>query len=738
MSPTDINKRREIIYSYIEKKQLKSAIENVKQLTDIQQNWSVSEKLTELETNYKFMLHYLVEGKGDPQQDKIYDKLFRDIYILTDEAAESLLMQESSSVFYEKLRVQNVREAVTLDDYIDILIKHADTATFLDLLEEGEEKATRVRKNSLAHENTLRDLFYYVFTSPLANNDFIESLNRFIDDGVIPVNDKCIIISALTLNIFERFDAAKILFLLDVCRSPQQEIAARAIIGIIPIFQIYRERCQLYPDCGNRVKLLSDDTHFNRMFMRTITGYIQAHETEKITKRLNEEIIPEMMKLSPMIGKKIKLDEWLGESGLDDKNPEWQKILDESGLTDKLQEFSDLQMEGADVFHSTFSNLKNYPFFNELSNWFLPFDTQHSSVRGVFSEDRESSSIIASMFETSLICNSDKYSFCFSIMMMPEEYRNMMIGQLGTEGDELKKMQEEELTLNPNQKEESIIKQYIQDLYRFFKLHPRSSNFKDIFNLSLNFHEIEEFNPIVLQPRNLEQVALYYFEKNNFKEASGAYKLLSDKVQPKSEYWQKMGYCKQMMSDIKGALDDYLHAELIEDNNSWLLNRIAHCYRVLKKPETALEYYRRLEQFRPDDLNVQLNIGHCYLELKQYDAALNYYFKVELLDSNNTRAWRSIAWCAFLSNKFDVAQNYYSRILENKPNTHDFLNAGHVELCLANNNRAVEFYKLSQNASGNFDVFTSILEDDIAVLKEAGVDTKILPIIVDKIRYDVE
>ncbi len=738
MSPTDINKRREIIYSYIEKKQLKSAIENVKQLTDIQQNWSVSEKLTELETNYKFMLHYLVEGKGDPQQDKIYDKLFRDIYILTDEAAESLLMQESSSVFYEKLRVQNVREAVTLDDYIDILIKHADTATFLDLLEEGEEKATRVRKNSLAHENTLRDLFYYVFTSPLANNDFIESLNRFIDDGVIPVNDKCMIISALTLNIFERFDAAKILFLLDVCRSPQQEIAARAIIGIIPIFQIYRERCQLYPDCGNRVKLLSDDTHFNRMFMRTITGYIQAHETEKITKRLNEEIIPEMMKLSPMIGKKIKLDEWLGESGLDDKNPEWQKILDESGLTDKLQEFSDLQMEGADVFHSTFSNLKNYPFFNELSNWFLPFDTQHSSVRGVFSEDRESSSIIASMFETSLICNSDKYSFCFSIMMMPVEYRNMMIGQLGTEGDELKKMQEEELTLNPNQKEESIIKQYIQDLYRFFKLHPRSSNFKDIFNLSLNFHEIEEFNPIVLQPRNLEQVALYYFEKNNFKEASGAYKLLSDKVQPKSEYWQKMGYCKQMMSDIKGALDDYLHAELIEDNNSWLLNRIAHCYRVLKKPETALEYYRRLEQFSPDDLNVQLNIGHCYLELKQYDAALNYYFKVELLDSNNTRAWRSIAWCAFLSNKFDVAQNYYSRILENKPNTHDFLNAGHVELCLANNNRAVEFYKLSQNASGNFDVFTSILEDDIAVLKEAGVDTKILPIIVDKIRYDVE
>ena len=738
MNPTDINKKRKLIYSYLEKKQLKSAIESVKELIELLHNWSLSEKLTELETNYKFMLHYLVEGKGDPQQDKIYNKLFRDTYIITDDAAESLLLQDSNTLFFEKLRFQNVRETLTLDDYRDVLRKQADTIKFLDLLENGEEKNARLKKNSIEHENTLRDLFYYLYTSPRANNDFIESLKVFIDDVVIPEHDKCMVISALTLNIFERFDASKILFLLDVCLRPQKEIVARAIIGIIPIFQIYRRRCQLYSEFSNRLKLLSDNVQFNRMFIKAITGYIQAHETEKITKRLNEEIIPEMMNLSPMIGKKIKLDEWMGESGLDEKNPEWQKILDDSGLTDKLQEFSDLQMEGADVFHSTFSNLKKYPFFNELSNWFLPFDAQHSSVSSIFSGELESSTMIQSMFESSLICNSDKYSFCFSIMLMPEEYRNMMIGQLGAEGDELKKLQMDEMNLNPNQKEDSIIKQYIQDLYRFFKLHPRSHNFNDIFNLPLNFLEIEEFHPIVLQPRFLEQIALYYFEKNNFREASEAYKILSGLVQPKSEFWQKMGYCKQMMADIKGALNDYLHADLIEENNTWVLNRIASCYRILKEPKTALEYYRRLEQFRPDDLNIQLNIGHCYLELKQYEEALNYYFKVELLNSNNTRAWRSIAWCAFLSSKFDVAQNYYTRIIDNKPNAHDYLNAGHVEICLSNNVKAVEFYKLSQSIAGSIDVFNSMLEDDMDELKEAGVDINILPIIVDKMLYAIE
>jgi len=54
-----------------------------------------------------------------------------------------------------------------------------------------------------------------------------------------------------------------------------------------------------------------------------------------------------MMKLSPMIGKKIKLDEWMGATGFEEKNPEWQKIIDESGLSDKLQELSELQMEGS-------------------------------------------------------------------------------------------------------------------------------------------------------------------------------------------------------------------------------------------------------------------------------------------------------------------------------------------------------------------------------------------------------
>ncbi|WP_298650829.1 hypothetical protein [uncultured Proteiniphilum sp.] len=737
MDPSDIKKKLAAIHSYIEQKQLKDALDGIKELSALQQSWAVSEKISELTTNYQFMLHYLIEGKKDPEQKCIYNKLIRDIYTVAEDAAEHLLLQESSSIFFDKMRLMSVRTPISVEEYRTIITKQADTLSFIDLLEEGPEKEARSRQNAIARENTQQDLFYVIFVSPRANDDFIASCRDFMEDRSIPQHDKALFISALMLNILQRFDALKIEFLLDLCQHTEPELAIRAVTGIIPIFQIYNSRLQLYSGCSDRLKLLSDDKAFGRRFIAAIIGFIQAHETEKITKKLTEEIIPEMMKLSPMIGKKIKLDEWMGETGFDEKNPEWQKILDETGLADKLQEFTELQLEGADVFHSTFSNLKSYPFFQQMSNWFLPFTPQHSNVQQLFTNRAERDSLVEALSGSSLICNSDKYSFCLSIMMMPENYRKMMTSQLGAESDELKKMQTEEEALKPYQKEETMIKQYIQDLYRFFKLFPRRTEFHDIFELPLNYHRLPAFQPVVMQPNHLEKIALYYFEKNNFNEALSAYTLLTGTGSGKSEIWQKIGYCRQMLADMGGALEAYLHADLIEENNTWILQRIAHCYRVLKEPSTALEYYRRLEQFRPDDLNIQLNIGHCHLELKQYEKALNYYFKVELLDNNNTRAWRSIAWCAFLSRKFDVAGKYYSLILEGKPNAHDYLNAGHVELCLGQTKKTVEWYKLSLNKAGSFEAFQSMLAEDEKELKEAGVETAILPIIMDKIRYDI-
>ena len=725
------------ILAFIESYQLKDAFDSLKSWAASLQNWIAAEKISELETNYKYMIHYLVEGNKDPEQQKIYQRLVRDIYLLADDLLEQWQTRNSSSVFFERVRMANVRQPLSIEEYQDIIIRQIDTFSVIGLLPDEDERQTRTRQNTVKQEHTIQDLFNAVFSSSRTNEEQVKAYREFLGHTGIPVPVKCMLISALTMNVLQRFDRRKVELLFDSCIHAESEISLRAIVGIVAVLRQYKNRWKYYPEITGRLSVMADDAVFARRLMTVIIQFIQAHETEKITKKLTEEIIPEMMKLSPMIGKKINLEEWMGESGLDEKNPEWQKILDEAGLTDKLQEFTDMQMGGADVFHSTFSNLKNYPFFNEMSNWFLPFDKQHSSLQPFFSDKPESDSLLSAMLNTSMICNSDKYSFCFSIMVMPGQYRDMMAAQLGAESEELKKMAEEELVLNPYQKEETICKQYVQDLYRFFKLYPRKTDFVDIFAAPLDYHRLKPFLPIVAEAKNLERIALYYFEKNNFQEAGETYLMLAKKGTLTSETWQKIGYCYLMQGKVKEALEAYLKADLMDENNPWVLRRMSHCYRLLKEPESALQHYRRLEQLKPDDLNIQLNIGHCYLELDEYAEALNYYFKVDLLSSDNTRAWRSIAWCAFLSRKFDVAQRYYSQIIENKPNTHDYLNAGHVEFCLSNTKKAVEMYIQAVKSAGSFPIFKSLFDEDLDELREAGIDLEILPVILDKVRYEV-
>lgn len=234
------------------------------------------------------------------------------------------------------------------------------------------------------------------------------------------------------------------------------------------------------------------------------------------------------------------------------------------------------------------------------------------------------------------------------------------------------------------------------------------------------------------------QIANFCFDKNFFSDALPVYQKLVKIHIEDSDIWQKIGYCKQILNDLQGALDAYLQAEVFSPNNSWIIKRIAQTYRSLKDPKHSLEYYQRAAQLNPNNLNLELNIGHCYLELGEYEQALNCYFKVEVLETKSNKAWRPIAWTAFLLRKFDVAEKYYQQILSDKPNAHDFLNAGHVQLCLNNKKTALSHYLNVISKLSGFDQFLKLFEDDKVELISAGIDESFLPLLFDEIRYKLD
>jgi tetratricopeptide (TPR) repeat protein len=735
MVTPDIKKITRKAYSSLEQKRLKDTFDSLVPAFAELQNWQLEEKKNELETTYKFMLRYLTQGVKDPEQHHIYGDLLRSCYKLVDITVNQLNIKYSSGVYYDNKRTNLY--SPTNNSIISLLTSIEDIEgkiSLISLLEDGEEKEDRLPEFKKEIENISDKLFMEIWLNEQLSAEDTKALNCFIDDKTHSYVATCLIISALTLGNQFIFDENKVLLLMQACGNQHENIRQRALIGLLMGLHKYDSRLSIYPQVLHRLEHLAESEGFRENVRDILLQFIMSRETEKITKKIQEEIIPEMMKISPGLRNKIKLDDLMEGSGMEEKNPEWVNIIDESGLGDKLKEFSELQMEGADIMHSSFAHLKAYPFFNKLSNWFIPFFSGNSFISGTKGKKNEELTEI--LVESSLLCNSDKYSLFFSIAQMPEEYKKMMTGQFVAESDAVKELQKEDLP--GSHKQSSVIsKQYIQDLYRFYKIYPKRSDFEDIFKEKSDYIHSKSIGRIISDFESRMVIGEYYFNRNYYEEALQVFNRLIDEGMSSDTIYQKKGFCLQKTGNFEAALDAYLKAELLNGASSWTIKKIAYCYRILKNPGEALVYYRKAGQMSPDNLSIQLNIGHCFLELRDYTEALKCYFEVEYLDKHGERAWRPIAWCSFLTGKYEQAMSYFEKIIEKDAEAQDFLNCGHTRFAMGNISEAIEYYKsafLLYDCS--IDKFNEAFNPDIPELLRAGINPEYIPLALDRMMYE--
>lgn len=720
MTIQEIHKAYYRITGSLDGKELKNAFDFIQSLISGSKEYIFQDKLNELQDTYKYMLRYRVEGMKDPMQDQIYKNLQASTYELADLIKHKALSQDSPLIFYSRRRNMQLRPYPSYEQLHTAL----------------SNQYTSGNRNDFEASNIA--LFNKIWTSnPLSQEESIQ-IKAILEDSALPFTTGCLIVSSLMLGLQAAFDKEKMTLLFDAAALHEDEIKVRALICILITLYTYRKRTGLYPLITNRLASLAENPGFTQA-IRTITlRFILARETEKITKKLQDEIIPEMIKLSPKISNKININDISPEMLGNEMNPEWENVFADSAFGKKMEEFSELQQEGADVMHSTFVHLKNFPFFHELSNWLLPFTAEHSYFGSQFDKNTTEQQMLDSMTLAAFMCNSDKYSLYFSMMQLPAEARKMMMNQFDSQASEMIQQNKEEL-ISKRGKLEIITSQFIQDLYRFFKLYPSHLDFNDIFAMSLDFHNLEILKPYITDEESLTSIAEYYLRKNYFNDALVIFNRLLETKQNSDILFQKIGYCKQMEGDLKGALEAYLRADLLNPDSKWVIRRIAGCYRSLKQPEEALKYYHRYEVLNPDNLSVQISIGHCHLELKNYNEALKCFFKVDYLDSKSHKAWRPIAWCSFLTGKYDQARNYYKKILEHQPNTQDLLNAGHTEWALQNIKGALSHYRNAVRLEDDdFNKFLELFNQDIPDLLIAGIEEADVALMLDELRYTLD
>ena len=689
---------------------LKTAFDLLQGLIFGTQSYVFQNKLNEIQETYQYMLRYFVEGSNDPMQEQIYATICSDTYELSDRIKHNSLMIASPLIYYAIQRNMSIQPTEPDTCIQQILSTH-------DI-------------NHKQYESSIELLFNKIWTTDFLSEKDGSHLRTALKSQTFPDLAKCQIVSALLLGLQASFDKEKMYILFDAAHSDCTEVRVRAMIAICLTIYRYRLRLDFYPGIRERLEILSETPDFIRVLTTIILRFILSRETEKVTHKLQEEIFPEMMKFAHKSQGVILTD--LTELSDEEMNPEWKDIMSNSNLAKKIEEYSELHEEGVDVMHSTFIHLKHFPFFIKISNWFLPFTPKHSELSDKQDIDV---STLESLMQSSLMCNSDKYSLYLSMFQIPESQRNAMMSQLNGQLSEMNEQQTTELKCKKNETE-SITGQYIQDLYRFYKLYPRHVEFDDIFNTALDFHTLPILKPWFSDTETLLHIAELYLRKGYYDNALGIYDQLITNDSIDYMLFQKRGYCKQMTNDINGALEDYLRSEMINPDSKWAIRRIAGCYRTLKQPAKALEYYLQLDRLSPDNISILINIGHCYLEMKNFTEALNYYFKVDYLDPKSQKARRAIAWCSFLTGKYNQAQKYYAQIIENQPQTHDYLNAGHTEWTLRNFKKALEYYTQAiQSESGYINKFVDLFKQDISDLESAGVNLSEIPLLLDWLRY---
>ncbi|PIF05982.1 MAG: hypothetical protein CSA36_03925 [Draconibacterium sp.] len=729
------------ICKHLAERKLKPAFDQLEKLINDSGMLLYMDEWRTLEQNYHYMLQYTLEGIKDPERQKVYRKLIVSVFELADKIYDAIRLKKSPSIEYEKKRIleQNYsdKQAVTLQQ-LESFSKNKDLASLGDDKEEITDKMADELKK---HQQMVIDLFYRCWFTNKTTVTEQALFRQIIHSDMIHVPYRSMLVTALTLSLVRYFDENKFNLLFEAYEHSETEISQRALVGLVINLYKYDKRMPFYSHITSRLKLLNEDSGFRKNLETIIIQFIRSRETEKIQQKIKDEIIPEMIKISPNIQNKINLRDLMDENSGDDKNPEWEELFKDSpGLMDKMEEFSELQMEGADVFIGSFSMLKSFPFFSHIHNWFIPFFTENPDLN--INPNKNQSTIqrfLNTINSAPILCNSDKYSFCFSINNLPVENLDLLAEGMNAEINQFNELQNDEELTDPGRKAGFISNQVIQDLYRFYRLHPRKTDFEDIFSWRFDFHNSLTLGDLLKEDDKMfRNVAEYFFKKGYYEDAAEIFKFML-KQEKNGELYQKLGFCYQKSGNYKKALKAYKRAELFELNPLWNYKKIALCYRNIRKPKKALEYYLLAESMDNEDLNTELNIGHCHLELGQFNEALKYYFKVEYLANDNKKAWRPIGWCSFVTGKKQQALKYFKKLIENDPGKHDLMNMGHVKWSLGNRKEALDCYKKSMG-KGYFseDEFFDVFAEDLHYLLEQGVDIDDVPIMLDQLRYFVE
>lgn len=703
-------------------------------------NWDVTEEVENLWTTYQQMLLFMLNGAKDPQAGKIREEICRKLMFATQRLERLERVKNSANEKYTAAAkslssIPSFEVVVSRIEHNTIEIERAKSD---ELLRESkrEYSLSNLREE---HEQNLLNLFNWTWTSEAWTSADVDQANRIVLSDTISSNDKAVFISAVTLSLLEYIDTVKIIFLLDCYLIDDTQVSQRALVGFIIILHLFFDKISDNNDIKNRLAIYREDQIFIHDCYSTMMQLQLSCTTDSVTSKMRNDILPALMQNQMMKNKDFaNLD--ISELTKNGENPEW---VDDAKFDKKVREMADLQLDGADVYYSSFASLKGYSFFHQMPHWFYPFSSDNPCIPEISSIlNGKMGRIIKLMLNGSPFCNSDKYSLCFTFKQLGSFGEAAIEQQVKQQIDEENMNDLIEDAEQKKLKKTDIRRHYIFDLYRFYHSYPYKIQFFNPFN-SLKQNPITPFSNIWIKnlladsTEELSQYAEFLMRKEFYSTALE----LFDKV-PKNEFeeeyssiWQKIGFCQQKLNKTEEAIKAYTIANNLKPRSKWTLRHLASlCFSNSREAEAAI-HYQELLDIEPENIKFLMNAAEALAKSDQFDDAQSLLFKINYLDSNNMEAKIMLAWNLIVCNQKDKAMKHILDILASNPDNKEANKLYAIVFLLDQNTR--DAYEKAKTFSDDKLVMDSLINNLYVLCKHQLLDKNQMRLFIDAITLNI-
>ena len=701
-----------------------------RRLTEVPVEGSLN-RVAQAESTYRYMLDFFARGLADPGREAMLASIRSELLGIAQKIDKETAATDSPELYFSTLRMCRLRPA----SLTETVKKIVELKAMADLaLSSGQYPDSLMAQIETEEEK----LFNILWTADSILGDEYDAVAAAILNGSLPYTSSALAIAAAGLSQMRYYSRDALMMLLSLAKAEDIRVSSRALSTLILALSRWPEESADDTPLKDALLSLCDSDGMPEKIRKVVRTAIRTRDTDRVSRKMQRDVIPGLMQFGPDIIKRLK--ETSEESSFSDleANPEWEGLLRDSGLEEKLRELTEMQADGADVMMVAFSNLKGYPFFRQTRNWFLPFTVQHPMLRPLQTFDDDG---VSSMLEMSgLMCDSDKYSFAFSIASMPSAQRSMMLSQMHAQTEQMKEQMLELKTLKAGAEYEEELTRYFRDLYRFHKLFPKRAEFFDPFASPLDFTAIPVVADVMESADDVAPIAEFYFKRGYYAEALPLLQTMARSSSASPHVWEKIGFClEKAPGGNQDAIEAYMKAQLFNPDSRWIARRLGICYRREADYRNALEY---MEMARPEcgefDRSLSLLIADTMMEAGKWEDALKELYRVDYENPDDPEVIRRMARCAFRIKDLGKAESLIRQLPEISLSEDDYRMMGHIAFLRNNMAEAARLYRLTVRPNDDKRLWKSQILTDLDILLSLGASRSDLLLLLESIAYDIE